>query len=160
MRETFKPVEVFLEHGAWGDHTPGDRLVSYVVAGYPKNFKNFHLFEIGAEINSEGNGLRYLTPIQHDTELPKDLFFGEDEFFLRALEGIEPQARVFGHELSKCVNAVVVLFPKAPETLQVLVARAVSLVKVEAEFNPNKVGGTVHAVMLDRVAKKSQLATF
>jgi hypothetical protein len=60
MRETFKPVEVFLEHGGWGDHTPGDRLVNYAIAGYSKNFKNFHLFELGAEYNPEGNGLRYL----------------------------------------------------------------------------------------------------
>src|SRR5713226_3665457 len=39
MLETFKPVETLIENGRWGDNGPGDRIVSYVIAGYPKNFK-------------------------------------------------------------------------------------------------------------------------
>lgn len=160
MRETFKPVEILLEHGTWGDQSPGDRLASYVVAGYSKNFKNFHLFELGAEYNLEGNGVRYLTPIRHGTKLPKDLFFGEDQFFLRALEGVEPQAGTLRREMPRCLSSAAVVLPNIPEALQKLTASAVSLVRVEAEFNPNKVGRTVNAVIIDRAARKPYLAAF
>jgi hypothetical protein len=160
MRETFKPVEILLEHQSWGDQGPGERLVSYVVAGYSKGFKNFQLIELGAEYNSEGNGLRYLTPIRHDTKLPKDLFFGEDEHFVRALNGIEPQAGFRHGEMSILIDAAATLLPKAPEALQALTAYAVSLVKVEAEFNPNKIGKTVYAAILDRTARRHYLANF
>jgi hypothetical protein len=160
MRETFKPVDVLLEHGSWGDQSPGDRLVSYVVAGYSKGFKNFQLIELGAEYNSEGNGLRYLAPIRHDTKLPKDLFFGEDEHFLRALDGSEPEAGVQRREMSLLIGAAATLVPKAPKALQALTAYAVSLVKVEAEFNPNKIGKVVYAAILARAAKGHYLANF
>lgn len=46
------------------------------------------IFEIGAQINRNRNGLVYIPPTHKRTE---NLFFGEDEFFLRALRGVEPE---------------------------------------------------------------------
>jgi hypothetical protein len=160
MRETFEPVEVFLEHGGWGDHAPGDRLVNYVVAGYSKNFKNFHLFELGVEYNPEGNGLRYLAPIRHAQKFPQDLRFGEDESISRVFGGLEPETSVRRRLWSECLKRMDAILPAIPEPLQDTVASAVSLVKVEAKFNPNKVGDTVKVLVLDRAAKKRHLATF
>lgn len=160
MRDTFKPVEIFLEHGAWSNEGPGDRLVTYVVAGYPKNFQNFHLFELGAEINLSGNGLRYVTPLRHPRELPFEFYLGEDEFLTRAARGSEPQATVFRNFVRDLGGTVAGVLPNTPRSLQQLVAVAVSLVKVEAQFNPDKVGATVNAAIIDRGTRKSRLATF
>jgi hypothetical protein len=160
MRETFKPVEVFLEHGCWGDHSPGDRLVNYIVAGYAKNFKYFQLFEFGAEFNPEGNGLRYIVPISHETKLPKNLFLGEDKFIQRALAEQEPEAGVRMQVWSSCVASATAVLPNIPEALQDAIASAVSLVKVEAKFNPDKVGDIVNVAVIDRRAKRHYLANF
>jgi len=165
MLDTFKPVEIMLEYGGWKDYKPGDRLVNYLVAGYASNYKNLQLLEIGAEY-MEGRRLRYLGPLQHETnsawsmKQPKDVYFGEDECFLKALDGIEPQSGVGQREASKCLATTANLFPRMPKALRELTANAVALVKVEAEFNPNKVGTTVNAAILDRVTKRHYLATF
>lgn len=160
MRETFKPVEVFLERGGWGNESPGERLMTYVVAGYSKNFQNFYLFELGAEINLGGDGLRYLAPFRHEHEFPHEFYLGEDEFLTRAVQGTEPQAGAFRNFLQGLRDTVNGALPNIPKSLQELVALAVSLVKVEAQFNPDKVGMVVNAAVIDRVAKKSNLATF
>jgi hypothetical protein len=160
MRETFKPVEVFLEHGRWGDYAPGDRLVTYIVAGYAKNFKNFHLFEFGAEFNPEANGLRYIAPIRHETKLPKELYLGEDKFMLRAVAGQEPEAGVLQEAWFRYFDSATVVLPNIPEALQESVAVAVSLVKIEAKFNPDKVGDTVNVVVIDKRAKRTYVANF
>jgi hypothetical protein len=73
---------------------PGDRFVTNIVAGYAKNFKNFLLFELWAEINTKGDGLRYAVPVRHQRELPQDLYLGEDEFIWRAQQGREPESSI------------------------------------------------------------------
>lgn len=165
MRDTFKPVEIMLEYGKRDDFELGDRLLSYIVAGYANNFQNLRLFELGIEY-ADGRQLRYLAPFEHETapawanRQPKDLYLGEDEFFIRALDGREPESGIRKREWSKCVESISSKLPKLPEALQDTAASAVSLVKVEAEFNSNKVGSTVNVAVLDRVAKRSYLATF
>jgi hypothetical protein len=52
------------------------------------------------------------------------------------------------------------VLPNIPEALQDVAASAVSLVRVEAKFNPNKVGDKVNAAVIDRRAKRTYLATF
>jgi len=160
MRLTFKPVEVLLEHGAWSDYSPGDRFVTYIVAGYAKGFKNFQLFELGAEFNSEGNGLRYIAPFRRDHQIPHEFYLGEDEFLTRAAQGVQPQVAAFQRVVSELLGSHSVKMPKVPQSLQRVVATAVGLVKTEAEFNPNKVGKTVYAILIDRLGKKTHLAVF
>jgi hypothetical protein len=160
MRETFKPVEIFLEHGCWDGQSPGDRLVTYVVAGYTKNFKDFHLFEMGAEYGTEGDDLRYLAPFRHQHEFPHEFYLGEDKFLTMAVRGAEPQGATFRDLASLVRGRVSQVLPKIPEALQDLAALAVSLVKVEAKFNPNKVGQTVKMAVIDRLAGKQHIAVF
>lgn len=67
MRNTFKPVEIMVEHGGWRDYNPGDRLMNYMIAGFAPNYKNLQLFEIGAEY-IEGRQLHYIEPRLHETK--------------------------------------------------------------------------------------------
>lgn len=69
--------------------------------------------------------------------------FSNDEFIQRALAEQEPEAGVRKQAWSRCVDSAAAVLPNIPEALQDTVASAVSLVKVEAKFNPNKVGDTV-----------------
>jgi hypothetical protein len=52
------------------------------------------------------------------------------------------------------------VLPDIPEPLQDTVASAVSLVKLEAQFNPNKVGSGVTVAVIDRPGKKHYRVTF
>jgi hypothetical protein len=152
MRKTFEPVDVFLQHDEGSDYSPGDRFVTYIVAGYAKNSKNFLLFELWAEINTKGDGLRYAAPVRHQRELPQDLYLGEHEFILRAQQGREPESSIRQRVWFTCVDSVSSVLPNIPEALQDAIASVVSLIKVEAQFNPNKVGSTVYAAVISSVS--------
>ncbi len=160
MRETFQPVETLVKKGKWEAHAPGERLVNYVIAGYTKNFRKPYIFEVGAEVNSAGDGLRYIAPLHHVHQLPHRVWFGEDQFFLRAEERKEPEASLLGSIASDALNAVAVQLPDIPEPLQETVAIVVGSVKVEAHFNPNKVGDAVNLIVIDRASRKHYLAIF
>jgi hypothetical protein len=62
MRETFQPIDAIVKQGKWKSHGPGEWLVGYVVAGYTKNFTKPYIYEIGTEVNADGNGLLYTPP--------------------------------------------------------------------------------------------------
>ena len=47
-----------------------------------------------------------------------------------------------------------------PAPLQDVVASVVSLIKVEAKFNPKKVGDGVHVAMIERQARRAHTAIF
>lgn len=160
MRHTFKFVEILLRHGRWDDWVRGARFASYVVAGYSQRFKQLELIELGIEYDSgvEGNTLKYTGPIPHDSQ--NDLYLGEDQFFPRALQRLEPQFTSFQQKVETCFATADEKFPAVPERLRELAANLAARVKVEAQFNPTKVGATVKVAVLDRRARRHYLASF
>lgn len=159
MRETIQPIEAAVEFGRWKSHAPDERLVSYVVAGYTKNFGKPYIFEVGAEINSEGNGIRYISPLQLKHNLPHRVWFGEDKFFLRAEGGHDPEISFLESAVSAALTTVTNQLPDIPEGLREHIATAVGCIKVESHFNPNKVGDWVNVVIIEKATRKLFLAT-
>jgi hypothetical protein len=124
------------------------------------DFKYLHVIEFAAEINADGNGIRYIPPSQHPTNIPEfNLGLGEDKFIERAIEGTEPEASVRQREWAACLKSIPSVIPNSPESLQDIIASAVSLIKVEAQFNPKKVGTTVHVVAIDKYRRRTYNVT-
>ena len=155
MRTTFEPIDPVVKLGKWKAHGPTERLVSYVIAGYTKTFTKPYIYEVGVEVNAEGTGLRYLSPLHRPDN---DLWIGEDQFFLRALNGAEPQSSFRTSTFDRISGEVLNTLPDIPEGLQDAIASVVSLIKVEAKFNPEKVGQAVNVVLIDRAAERVRLA--
>ena len=60
---SFDVIHSALANHTWHFHKPGEWVVSYIVAGYAESFKRPYLFELGAEVNTNGDGLIYPAPI-------------------------------------------------------------------------------------------------
>ncbi len=153
LRETFKPAESLVTEGVWKGHRPGDRLLSYLVAGYTKNFKRPYVFEIGVEINRNTDGLTFVLPISHQKPLPHSVRFGEDHFIERANARFEPERSKWESLVDGVIPAVAKAFPNIPQRLQESVASTIGSVKLEAHFNPQKVGSKVNVVLIDRIGR-------
>jgi hypothetical protein len=155
MRETLKAIESPSESGFWKTHRPGERIVNYVVAGYAESFHRPYIFEIGAEINSDSSGLKYVSPLRHGAN--NIVWFGEDHFFRRAKNGLEPEFSTW-----KSIHAVMDggLLSQVPQSMQEHVRATVSLIKVEAQFNPKKVGSRVAVGLIDPRTRTSQMLGF
>ena len=160
LRHTFEPTEPLVKQGYWESHRPGDRILSYIVAGYTESFKQAYVFETGVEINRQGDGLTYVSPLHHKKQLPHNVYFGEDYFLERASKGLEPERSHFLKTVEDIGPTIKQLLPDIPGTLQEGLAGAVSLIKVEAHFNPDKVGSTVKVALINRRNRKSYLSTF
>jgi hypothetical protein len=156
MVATLKPLEALTESAMWKDLAPGDRLVSYVVAGYTTGFRQHYLFELGIEIN-ERHKLAFISPMHKKVE---DLSLGEDEFMSRAMIGKEPQYSEWMKIVADVGPTVADVFPQASTGLQAIVAPVIGFIKIEAKFNPNKVGNGIFACLIDRRAKSSYTASF
>jgi hypothetical protein len=159
MRATFRPVNTMLQSGSWENQTAGDRIVSYIVAGYTKKFADFHLFEIAAQVNSEGNGLSYISPKRYPAG-PQMFRLGEDESIEKAINEVQPFSDLRKKSWESCVAQASTALPTIPERLQDAVASAVSLVKLESQFNSQKVGSTVNVAVIDRGDRTAHSATF
>jgi hypothetical protein len=150
LRETFKPAEPLVTQGVWKGYLPGDRLVNFVIAGYTKNFKRPYIFEVGVEINRNNDGLTYISPIPHQKPVPHHVRFGEDYYIERVDAGIEPEHSVWAGLVDCIFPDVVRAFPSIPPAFQESVACTVGCIKVEAHFNPQKVGSKANVVLIDR----------
>jgi hypothetical protein len=153
LREAFKPAESLVKEGVWKGHRPGDRILSYLVAGYTKNFRRPYMFETGVEINGNNDGLIFVPPISHQKPLPRSVRFGEDHFIERANAGFEPERSTWASLVDGLSPAVAQAFPTIPPRLQENVACTIGCVKLEAHFNPQKVGSKVNVVLIDRIGQ-------
>jgi hypothetical protein len=105
------------------------------------------MFELGAEVDDDCR-IRYVPALRHSKEC---VWFGEDHYFGRAQDGLEP-------ELSSLRSIVGTLdistrLSDIPTSLQELVVALVGFIKVEAQFNPKKVGGNVIVGVIDRTTR-------
>lgn len=151
LRMTFQATETSPEAGGWKGYGPSEWLVSYAVAGYAGSFNRPYLFELGVQVDKDGRRLVYPPPLSHS---PKDRFWiGEDQHLQRAIDGIDPEVSAwmdfyprvsFGDHL-----------PNTPAKLKDAVARIVSLIKVEAHFNSNRVGESVLVGIVDRCQRQA-----
>ena len=155
MRDTFKPIASSLEEEVWQSYTPAQSLVSYFVAGYAESFQRPYFFEIGTEMNSKRDGLVYLSPMRKDAEL---LWIGEDQFWQRAVAGQEPQFSARNTIVASLAPAVPM--PEIPTALSEVLLSVVSLIKVEGQFNSNKVGQRVAVALIDRTTRTPHMLTY
>ena len=153
LREAFEPAESLVTEGVWKGHRPGDRILSYFVAGYTNNFRRPYMFEIGVEINRNNDGLTFVQPISHQKPLPHNVRFGEDHFIERANAGFEPERSKWASLVDDVLPGVAQAFPNIPQRLQEIVACTIGFVKLEAHFNPQKVGSKVNVVLIDRIGR-------
>jgi hypothetical protein len=160
LRHSFAPAEPFVRQGIICAQQPGDRLLSYVVAGYTKNFKLPYVFELGVEINCGNNGLVYLAPIAHKKPLPRMVRFGEDYYYERAGKGFEPEQSALDRAIDTVLPKVISAFPDIGSTLQESVACTVGCIKVEAQFNSDKVGSRVNVVLVHRDSRSTLFGSF
>ena len=156
-RKTFQRIETSPDDGSWQLYKPGEWLVSYVVAGYGSSFHRPYVFELGVRVNDKHQRLIYPPPMRKQTQV---LFFGEDQFWVRASNRIDPEYAEWVAILERTKPIILGSFPSIPSSLQKLAASTISFVKVEAQFNSNKVGSGVNVVLIDRHAKKSFAGTF
>jgi hypothetical protein len=154
MRRTFQSIESIPEDEIWKTNSPGDRFINYVVAGYAESFHRPYLFELGAEVGMNKR-IRYVPSFPRTKN---NVWFGEDYFFRRAQNRIEPEYSSW-LSITKSLDVSGSL-PTIPNPLQDLVASVASLVKVEAQFNPQKVGSKVMVGLIDRKARTSCIVPF
>lgn len=160
LQEVFKPAEPLVAQGVWQGYKPGDRLVNYVVAGYTKNFKRPYIFEVGVEINRNNDGLTFIGPVPHQKPLPHSVRFGEDYHFERADAGLEPEHSVWASSVDAVHPDLIRLWPNISKPLQEALACTIGCIKVEAHFNPQKVGSKVNVVLIDRNSRSTLSAAF
>jgi hypothetical protein len=158
MRETFHAEEALKKTSVWEANGPGDRIVSFAVAGYAENFNRPYLFEIGTEVNADRRSLKYVPPLKHNAQ--QLFWFGEDEFWRLAMRGLEPQASARSSFLTSIRDQIDASVPEIPVSLKDAMLSVVSLIQVEAQFNPKKVGGRVRVAVIEREKKAAFLATF
>jgi hypothetical protein len=148
MRRTFERVESRPDDNLWQTHRPGDRIVSYVVAGYAESFQRPYIFELGTEVQGHQKA-RYIEPIRSAND---NLWIGEDYHFRRAQNGLQPE-RAAWESITKSVD--IIASPNIPEALKDITVSVTGLVKVESQFNPKKVGANVAVGIIDRRQKRS-----
>lgn len=157
IRKTFEPIESSPESGGWQDHKAGQWLASYIVAGYAKSFQQSYFFEVGAQVNLNRDRLIYPAPAHKRT---KEILFGEDNFAQRALRQVEPQYSEWLTLVTDIEATVADSLPDIPISLQEAATSAISFIKVEAKFNPKKVGQGVFVCLINRLSRSTCMATF
>ncbi len=156
LRKTMEGIASSPEEGGWQGYKPGEWLVSFNVAGYAETFQQHYLFEVGAQVDSKGH-FTYPPPRQHRTD---KIRFGEDEFLMRAVSRIEPQHTEWISGQDRIGPTIGAALQDIPRSLQEALISIVSLIKVEAKFNTQKVGSGVFVVGIDRITKSSFAANF
>jgi len=160
LQNTFGPSRRLVAQGAWKSYRPGGRLLSYLVAGYTKNFKSPYMFELGVEINSANDDLRFVAPFRRDGKLPQTVLIGEDAFIERAKAGHEPEQSARDEIASAVFPEILRDFPNSTETLKIRLASVVASIKVEARFNPTRVGSRVFVALTDRHRRATLAASY
>lgn len=155
-RQTFQPIDIMLKAGCGGDEKPTERFVTFVVGGYSQDSQHFALFEIGIEVNADGNGLVY-SPLRHCEEN----FFcvGETELLKKSLAGQMPFSDMSANFSRGSLNAVREVLPKIGDSLQESVAFCIGLIRLESYYNPKKVGRNVTASVINKISRFAAVAT-
>jgi hypothetical protein len=119
----------------------------YLASGlHPRQLRNRRRTE-----NQHSNGAIKLV-----SEFPQELVVGEDEFIGKVSSGIQPMFGIWEKRRSECFDSIGTMVPNnVPKSLRDAVASIAALIKVEAQFNSQKVGGTVNVGLIDRVARKT-----
>jgi hypothetical protein len=150
LQETFHVLDSNREDEIWKIHKRGDRIVSYFVAGYAESFQQPYVFELGAEIDN--SGIRYISPKRLPSE---QSWLGEDHYWRRAESRCEPE---FSSLRSIVKTADIgAMLPDACDPFREIVAWAASLIKVESQYNPTKVGHNVTVGVIDRGTRKASM---
>ena len=160
LQNTFAPSRHLVVQGAWKSDTPGGRLLSYLVAGYTKNFKRPYVFELGVEINPANDDLRFVAPFRRDARPPQTVLIGEDKFIQRANAGYQPEQSARDEIISTVFPEILRDFPTATEALKIRLASVAASIKVEARFNPTRVGSRVFVALTERHQRASLAASY
>jgi hypothetical protein len=155
-RQTFQPIDIMFKTGYRGNEKPTERFVTFVVGGYSKSFQDFALFEIGVEVNADGNGLAY-PPLRH---CEKNFFcVGETELLNKSLAEQRPFSEMSAEFRRRSLNSVREVFPNIGSALQDSVTFCVGLIRLEAYYNPKKVGRNVTVSVINKTSRFAAVAT-
>jgi hypothetical protein len=152
-RQTLQSVKIVAESGLWRDDNPGDPIVIYVVAGFTEDLSDFGIYQSEIQLNAENNGLAYVPPFRHASEIH---LTGQTECIKRVLAKEEPWLGLSETLCKRHVPHVEEVFPSAQAEAKEAIVRAVSLVRVQHEFAKETVGNSVSIALVD---KASGLAT-
>ena len=155
-RETLQGVKIVAESGSWRDDNPGDPIVVYVVAGFTQDFTEFGIYQSEIKLNPEGNGLTYVPPLRHASEIHRT---GQTEYIERVLAEEEPWLGFSEILRKKHVPDVEALFPSAQPKAKEAIVRAVSLVRVQHEFAKETVGNPVSIALVDKISGLATLGS-
>ncbi|HEY4364348.1 MAG TPA: hypothetical protein VGN17_25510 [Bryobacteraceae bacterium] len=151
MQETFNVLESMPDDMLWETYKPGDRVVTYFVAGYADSFRRPYFYEVWTEVNAKGDGLIYFA----EQRTVRQLFWiGEDQFWTRAANGSGEEPYTSNRlgiyrEIESKVPAGTI-----PASLRDAALSLATLIKLEAKFNDKKVGSNVAIAVIDRTTKK------
>jgi hypothetical protein len=155
-RQTFQPVDIMLKAGYRADEKPRERFVTFVVGGYSQDFQHFALFEIGIEVNADGNGLVY-SPLR---DCEKNFFcVGETELLQKALARQRPFDEMGAKFSRSSLKAVREVLPNVGASLHEMVTFCVGLIRLEAYYNPKKVGRSVTVCLIEKSSRLSAVVT-
>jgi hypothetical protein len=158
-RQTFEPIDSLIRNGQWNKQGPCETFINYMVAGYPKDFGEYSLFNINIKIDAKGKGLDFGAVENHTAQFRQLSWYGEDQFLTLAREGFDPEAAMFTRTRAECLATMQTRLPQISHSLQESAAYIAGLIKVEAYFNKYKVGRAVNTVVIDKTTRKSYSAT-
>jgi hypothetical protein len=157
-RQTFEPIDSLIRERKWNKQAPGDTFVNYLVTGYAKDFGEYSLFNVWFRIDTDGKGLNF-SPVEKKLTQSRQLsWYGEDQFFIRAQQGLSPEAEMFTRRRLECSDLIDTILPDIHPRLKESASYISGLIKVESHFNKNKVGRSVNLVVIDRGAGRSYSA--
>jgi hypothetical protein len=158
-RITFKDLDLVLStDNFWKTQFAAHRvLIDYFVVGYDGDRPS--ICEVVLKTDRDTRKMIYEPPeckFPDPTELPV-LPFGEQQHILAAKVPGTPEASYY-LELREGNRATArTLFPQAPPSFQNLIAQVTTLIRVEGQLNPEKVGGITTVGVIPKGQKPSLL---
>ena len=154
-RETFEPVNVLLKTEARVAYQGSEAAAMFIVGGYDKDSKLPQIFRVPLKIDWKNLGLELSIPEKifpqfEEESLPTTFMAGYRQNAVAADKGLDPQFSRAQVLLKMWLERMRVRLAKYPSSLQEAAAKVTTLVEVEGEFNPEKVGGPTTIVILRR----------
>lgn len=144
LRRTFQGAPV----AAWENQGAGKRVVTYIVAGYPKQSTQPQIVEVAVEVNSDGTGLRFVAPRRHPVALGQVFTLGEDSWQEEWRRN--PEDSGFDGDTGTISGWIALGHPELPPALSEIGGFAAAAVRLQSKIEPKRVGRQVFLAIIDR----------
>ena len=153
-RLDFEAIATSLRNGGFPRHGPGDKIVTYLVAGYAPGDGEPCCIDVAVKVNGDRNGLEHGEP----TSCPAPsstgevwlTWLGEAEHHTRARQELEPEATEFAAKQQRVGKHIGTRIPGIPASLGEIAAHLAALIKVEGKHNPRRVGTRAFISVIER----------